>query len=140
LLARKRFRKRESNIACCGEMPFIGVIAKEVCYNLSKLADLYSGRRYTGPVSSYFSVFQDVSNTCNVAPTKSPLCRGIRLLIPRHIFRGCAAQWVRRWGGVSLLTVTKQKQPAGPPMTLGSMRELGVQRMIASCLNDKADP
>jgi hypothetical protein len=94
-LARKRFRKRESNIACCGEMPFVGVIAKEVCYNLSKLADLCSGRRYTGPVPSHFSVFQDVSDTCNVAPTKSPLCRGIRLLIPRHIFRGCAAQWVK---------------------------------------------
>ena len=26
--------------------------------------------------------------------------------------------------------------PAGPPMTLGNMRELGVQRLIASCLND----
>ena len=24
----------------------------------------------------------------------------------------------------------------GPPMTLGNMRELGVQRLIASCLND----
>jgi hypothetical protein len=28
------------------------------------------------------------------------------------------------------------KQPPGPPMTLGNMRELGVQRLIASCLND----
>jgi hypothetical protein len=28
------------------------------------------------------------------------------------------------------------KQPAGPPMTLGNMRDLGVQRLIASCLND----
>jgi hypothetical protein len=27
------------------------------------------------------------------------------------------------------------KQPAGPPMTLGNMRDLGVQRLIASCLN-----
>ena len=26
--------------------------------------------------------------------------------------------------------------PPGPPMTLGNMRELGVQRLIASCLND----
>ena len=26
-------------------------------------------------------------------------------------------------------------KPAGPPMTLGNMRELGVQRLIA-CLND----
>jgi hypothetical protein len=26
--------------------------------------------------------------------------------------------------------------PAGSPMTLGNMRELGVQRLIASCLND----
>jgi hypothetical protein len=31
---------------------------------------------------------------------------------------------------------SKPKQPAGPPMTLGNMRELGVQRLIASCLND----
>jgi len=30
----------------------------------------------------------------------------------------------------------KPKQPAGPPMTLGNMRDLGVQRLIASCLND----
>jgi hypothetical protein len=28
------------------------------------------------------------------------------------------------------------KHPAGPPMTLGNMRQLGVQRLIASCLND----
>jgi hypothetical protein len=31
---------------------------------------------------------------------------------------------------------SKAKQPAGPPMTLGNMRELGVQRLVASCLND----
>ena len=30
----------------------------------------------------------------------------------------------------------KGKQPHGPPMTLGNMRELGVQRLIASCLNE----
>jgi hypothetical protein len=30
----------------------------------------------------------------------------------------------------------KSKNPPGPPMTLGNMRELGVQRLIASCLND----
>jgi hypothetical protein len=30
----------------------------------------------------------------------------------------------------------KPKQPAGPPMTLGNMRDLGVQKLIASCLND----
>jgi hypothetical protein len=30
----------------------------------------------------------------------------------------------------------KPKQPAGPAMTLGNMRELGVQRLIASCLNE----
>jgi hypothetical protein len=28
------------------------------------------------------------------------------------------------------------KRRTGPPMTLGNMRELGVQRLIASCLND----
>ena len=27
-------------------MPFLGVIAKEACHDVSKLADLYSGRRY----------------------------------------------------------------------------------------------
>ena len=26
--------------------------------------------------------------------------------------------------------------PPGPPMTLGNMRELGVQHLLASCLND----
>jgi hypothetical protein len=30
----------------------------------------------------------------------------------------------------------KPKHPAGPPMTLGNMRQLGVERLIASCLND----
>ena len=30
----------------------------------------------------------------------------------------------------------KPKHPAGPTMTLGNMRELGVQNLIASCLND----
>ena len=29
-----------------------------------------------------------------------------------------------------------QKHPPGPPMTLGNMRELGVQNLVASCLND----
>jgi hypothetical protein len=31
---------------------------------------------------------------------------------------------------------SKPEQPAGPAMTLGNMRDLGVQRLIASCLND----
>jgi hypothetical protein len=31
--------------------------------------------------------------------------------------------------------MVKAKQPHGPPMTLGNMRHLGVQRLIASCLN-----
>ena len=30
----------------------------------------------------------------------------------------------------------KPKNPHGPPMTLGNMRDLGVQRLIASCLSD----
>jgi hypothetical protein len=30
----------------------------------------------------------------------------------------------------------KPKRPPGPSMTLGNMRELGVQRLIASCLSD----
>ena len=29
----------------------------------------------------------------------------------------------------------KQKQPLGPPMTLGNMRAMGVKRLIAYCLN-----
>ena len=28
------------------------------------------------------------------------------------------------------------KHPPGPPMTLGKMRRLGVQHLLASCLND----
>ena len=28
------------------------------------------------------------------------------------------------------------KQPAGPPMTLGNMRELGVDHLMAFCLSD----
>jgi hypothetical protein len=31
---------------------------------------------------------------------------------------------------------SKPKHPPGPPMTLGNMRDLGVQQLIASCLND----
>jgi hypothetical protein len=30
----------------------------------------------------------------------------------------------------------KPKHPPGDPMTLGNMRELGVARLIASCLNE----
>jgi hypothetical protein len=37
---------------------------------------------------------------------------------------------------VRLTVVTKPKQPHGPAMTLGNMRELGVHRLVASCLND----
>jgi hypothetical protein len=29
----------------------------------------------------------------------------------------------------------KSKHPPGPPMTLGNMRELGVHRLLVSCLN-----
>jgi hypothetical protein len=32
--------------------------------------------------------------------------------------------------------MAQQKHPPGSPMTLGDMRELGVQKLIASCLND----
>jgi hypothetical protein len=32
--------------------------------------------------------------------------------------------------------MVKAKQPPGAPMTLGNMRHLGVQHLIASCLND----
>ena len=32
--------------------------------------------------------------------------------------------------------MVKPKQPAGPAMTLGNMRELGVQNLIAFCFND----
>jgi hypothetical protein len=32
--------------------------------------------------------------------------------------------------------MAKPKQLAGPAMTLGNMREMGVQNLIASCLND----
>jgi hypothetical protein len=31
--------------------------------------------------------------------------------------------------------VTNPKHPPGPPMTLGNMRHLGVNRLVASCLN-----
>jgi hypothetical protein len=30
----------------------------------------------------------------------------------------------------------KPKQPPGEPMTLGNMRDLGVQRLVATCLSD----
>jgi hypothetical protein len=32
----------------------------------------------------------------------------------------------------------KPKHPAGPPMTLGNMRHLGVQRLVAHRLNRRA--
>jgi hypothetical protein len=31
----------------------------------------------------------------------------------------------------------KSKHPPGPAMTLGNMRDLGVQRLVAHCLNPK---
>ena len=32
--------------------------------------------------------------------------------------------------------MAKEKQPPGPPITLGNMRQLGVQRLVATCLKD----
>jgi hypothetical protein len=32
--------------------------------------------------------------------------------------------------------MTKPKQPAGPAMTLANMRDLGVNNLLVSCLND----
>jgi hypothetical protein len=32
--------------------------------------------------------------------------------------------------------MAKQKHPPGEPMTLGNMRQLGVHRLVASCLKD----
>jgi len=32
--------------------------------------------------------------------------------------------------------MAKAKQPPGEPMTLGNMRRLGVQRLVATCLNE----
>jgi hypothetical protein len=32
--------------------------------------------------------------------------------------------------------MAQPKHPPGPPMTLGDMRELGVQKLIAACLNN----
>ena len=36
----------------------------------------------------------------------------------------------------SLNEASAVKHPPGEPMTLGNMRALGVQRLVASCLND----
>ena len=36
--------------------------------------------------------------------------------------------------------MAEREQPAGPAMTLGNMRALGVTRLIASCLNDACPP
>jgi hypothetical protein len=35
-----------------------------------------------------------------------------------------------------LAAMAMTKQPHGPAMTLGNMRELRVHRLVASCLND----
>ena len=35
--------------------------------------------------------------------------------------------------------MAKPKQPHGPAMTLGNMRDLGVQRLLVSCLNHAAE-
>jgi hypothetical protein len=32
--------------------------------------------------------------------------------------------------------MVQSKEPPGPPLTLGNMRQLGVQRLLAPCLND----
>ena len=37
--------------------------------------------------------------------------------------------------GILVTMAPKPKQPHGPPMTLGNMRALGVQNLIALCLN-----
>jgi transposase len=37
---------------------------------------------------------------------------------------------------IAVTVAQKPKHPPREPMTLGNMRELGVKRLIASCLND----
>ena len=44
--------------------------------------------------------------------------------------------WLQNSRPAIVLNVTIMKSSPGPPMTLGNMRELGVQNLIASCLND----
>jgi hypothetical protein len=39
-------------------------------------------------------------------------------------------------GRVASIKQNEPQAPTGPPLTLGDMRELGVQNLIASCLND----
>jgi hypothetical protein len=57
LLARKSLRKSECDNICSGKIPFLRVFAKEVCYDITKLTDLYGGGRDTGSVTSHFPVF-----------------------------------------------------------------------------------
>ena len=33
--------------------------------------------------------------------------------------------------------MAKQREPQGPPMTLGNMRHLGVKQLVAYCLRDE---
>jgi hypothetical protein len=37
---------------------------------------------------------------------------------------------------LTAVTLMTNQQQHGPPMTLGNMRQLGVQRLVAHCLND----
>jgi hypothetical protein len=40
-----------------------------------------------------------------------------------------------RPGSEANVMAAQSKQPPGPPMTLGNMRDLGVNNLLVSCLN-----
>src|SRR5262245_1019593 len=61
---------------------------------------------------------------------------GARLLGANGVAEKRVCGAIKRDAGSAGGTTRMAKQPHGPPMTLGNMRELGVQRLIASCLND----
>ena len=66
-----------------------------------------------------------------------PESDGERCYRIKHPTEPRADRYTERVEVLLLASDGKPKHPAGPPMTLGNMRGLGVQRLIASCLNDE---
>ena len=67
-----------------------------------------------------------------------PLCQHVDTYLPALMCRRVGQSFKASLGLLNKVTYgTKSpKHPAGPPMTLGNMRHLGVHNLVAFCLND----
>jgi hypothetical protein len=103
---------------------------------MPKATDSYTTRRVSpeSEITDKSSAKEDNPRSAKSGASRISAVNGLSSLKPRagpHFCDGCPyfASAPFRVGRCSLLTVVKPKQPAGPPMTLGNTRELGLRRV-----------